>query len=358
MRELYQDRLFSDHMNHPSVVSVGIDVGKAKLDVACVREDRTSIHQVFINTEKGIASLARLLKQQRTAVTVPCVLEATGDYHLLAALMLSKGGYAVKCINPLITKKYCRASVRDAKSDKIDSKRLAEIGLIEEHLPAFADTKDAIAARKLLSSIAHLERVRQQLMGHLQVLEETGKALGIRDGHRDTERALLCIERQIETYRARMCAAAPQEAKALADTMPGLSHEQAAVLLVALGDKVFENRDQLVAFVGLDVRVRQSGKWQGKQILSKRGNGYLRKVLFQIGWSLKMHNEEYRRAYLAMRARGKNYKTCVIAMARKFLRFLFAFYWKRTITPQTSPLTMPAVSPEGTILPIPSLCSV
>jgi Transposase len=199
MRELYQDRLFSDHMNHPSVVSVGIDVGKAKLDVACVREDRTSIHQVFINTEKGIASLARLLKQQRTAVTVPCVLEATGDYHLLAALMLSKGGYAVKCINPLITKKYCRASVRDAKSDKIDSKRLAEIGLIEEHLPAFADTKDAIAARKLLSSIAHLERVRQQLMGHLQVLEETGKALGIRDGHRDTERALLCNGRSKRT---------------------------------------------------------------------------------------------------------------------------------------------------------------
>jgi hypothetical protein len=56
-------------MNHSSVVSVGIDVGKAKLDVACMQEDRTSIHQVFSNTEKGIGSLARFLKQQRTAVT-------------------------------------------------------------------------------------------------------------------------------------------------------------------------------------------------------------------------------------------------------------------------------------------------
>jgi hypothetical protein len=86
-------------MNHSSVVSVGIDVGKAKLDVACVREDRSAIHQVFSNTEKGISSLAKFLKQQRTAVTVPCVLEATGDYHLLAGLMLSEAGNAVKCID-------------------------------------------------------------------------------------------------------------------------------------------------------------------------------------------------------------------------------------------------------------------
>src|ERR1700676_2316161 len=105
-------------MNHVPMVSIGIDVGKAKLDVAGLRTDRTSIHQVFSNSEKGIGSLVRFLKQQRTAATIPCVLEATGDYHLLASLMLAKGGYAVKCINPLIIKKYRRASIRDAKNDK------------------------------------------------------------------------------------------------------------------------------------------------------------------------------------------------------------------------------------------------
>jgi hypothetical protein len=44
-----------------------------------------------------------------------------------------------------------------------------------------------------------------------------------------------------------------------------------------------------------------------------------------------MNNETYRARYQAMRARGKNHKTCIIAVARKFLRFLFAFYWKKTI---------------------------
>src|SRR5262249_1044647 len=100
---------------------------------------------------------------------------------------------------------------------------------------------------------------------------------------------------------------------------------------IALKDKSFVDRDQLVAFVGLDVRVRQSGKWQGKQVISKRGNGYLRKILFQIGWGLYMHNDMYRGVYDRMRERGKNHKTSIIAVARKFLRFLFAYYWKKTI---------------------------
>jgi transposase len=155
-----------------------------------------------------------------------------------------------------------------------------------------------------------------------------------------------------------MCAVAPKEAQILAAAMPGVSHEQVAALLIGLGDKAFENRDQLVAFMGLDVRLRQSGKWQGKQVLSKRGNGYLRKVLFQIGWGLMMHHEEYRRKYDAMRARGKKYKTCIIALARKFLRFLFAFYWEKTVSLQATPAAVPMVSVAGAILTVPSFCSV
>jgi transposase len=344
-------------MNKYPVISVGIDVGKTKLDVSCLRSDRAAAHATFTNTSPGIKSLARFLRQQRTAETVPCVLEATGDYHLLAALMLSKSGFAVKCINPLITSKYRRSSVRDAKSDKIDCARLAEIGLIEPKLAAFADTRETIAARKLLSSLAHLENIRQRLAAHLQLLKETSDILGIRGSHRDAERAVAAIDRQIARYRARLCEAAPREARAIAESVPGVSHEQVATLLVALGDKQFENRDQLVAFVGLDVRVRQSGSWTGRQVLSKRGNGYLRKVLFQIGWGLMMHNPDYQRLYEAMRARGKNYKTCLIALARKFLRFLFALYWKRTITLQTPPVAIPVVSFEAAILPVPSFCS-
>jgi hypothetical protein len=65
----------SDRMNHSSVVSVGIDVGKAKLDVACVREDRSAIHQVFSNTKKKepILSRSSLNSKGRLSPSLACL---------------------------------------------------------------------------------------------------------------------------------------------------------------------------------------------------------------------------------------------------------------------------------------------
>ena len=132
-----------------SVVSVGIDVGKDKLDVACMHHDRTVVHQVFSNNMKGIRSLRSFLKQQRTASTVPCTLESTGAYHLLVAVSLNEAGYRVNCVNPIITKKYMKATVRDAKSDSIDAKRIAELGYHEPDLQRFTATRADIAAKSL-----------------------------------------------------------------------------------------------------------------------------------------------------------------------------------------------------------------
>jgi transposase len=309
-----------------SVVSVGIDVGKEKLDVACMHQDRSMVHQVFGNNVKGIRSLRSFLKQQRTASTVPCTLESTGAYHLLIALSLKEAGYRVNCVNPIITKKYIKATVRDAKSDKIDAKRIAELGYHEPDLQRFTGTRDDIAAKSVLSALAQLETLRQQLAAHIEHTKEMRQTLGIVINCKAAKKSLEYIEKQIAAHRARICELAPEEARVLSSNVKGLSLEQASVLLVALSDKMFVDRDQLVAFVGLDVRVRQSGKWIGRQVISKRGNGYLRKVLFQIGWSLYMNNNTYHAMYQRMRERGKNHKTCIIAAARKFLRFLFAFY--------------------------------
>lgn len=330
-----------------SVVSVGIDVSKAKLDVACMHQDRTMMHQVFGNDVKGIRSLRSFLKQQRTAAAVPCTLELTGAYHLLVALSLSEAGYRVNCVNPIITKKYMKATVRDAKTDKIDARRIAELGYNEPNLQQFTGTRDDIAAKSILSALAQLETLRQQMTSHVEHAKEMRRTLGIVIECKAATKSLEYIEKQITAHRARLCELAPQEARILASHVKGVSLEQASVLMVALRDKTFVDRDQLVAFVGLDVRTRQSGQWTGRQVISKRGNGYLRKVLFQIGWGLMINNEEYQSLYQAMRARGKNYKTCIIALARKFLRFLFAFYWKRTIVFETSPVSISVATVRG-----------
>lgn len=206
-----------------------------------------------------------------------------------------------------------------------------QLGYHEPNLQRFTTTREDIAAKGIISSLAQLETLRQQLTAHIEHTKEVRHTLGVAIDRKAAMKSLDHLEKQIAAHRRRLCALAPAEARALATQIRGLSLEQASALVIALGDKTFTNRDQLVAFVGLDVRVRQSGKWTGRQVLSKRGNGYLRKVPLQIGWSLYMNNEIYRAQYEHMRARGKSHKTCIIAVARKFLRLLFAFYWKKTI---------------------------
>jgi len=58
-----------------------------------------------------------------------------------------------------------------------------------------------------------------------------------------------------------------------------------AVVRAELGDlDRFARIDHVVAYAGLDLRVRQSGKWKGQTKLSKRGSGRLRRIVYLAAW--------------------------------------------------------------------------
>lgn len=318
------------HNNTPK--SVGIDVAKAKIDVALLMADHSAVTRTFPNTTAGIHEAISFFKQHGTAATVPCVIESTGDYHLLTAFMLTEAAYAVKCINPLITKRYQRASVRNAKNDRIDAARLALIGLSESALPHFTMQRNDIVARKVVTAIAKLETVRQQLSSHLRGVAQTCDQLGVSIDLSVAEDAVERIEEQITLLKKKLIALSSSDVTELAEGVKGLSTTQSAILGMFLSGHTFTHRDQLIAFCGLDVSVKQSGSWVGRAKLSKRGNAYLRKILFQIAWGLKLHEPRYREYYEKLRLRKLHYTSCLLAVARKFLRYYFAFHRDRLST--------------------------
>jgi transposase len=319
---------------HPDmrIDSIGIDVSKAKLDIVILRSDRSCYHLQTANDGGGIRKIIQKLKTQGTnAQAVPCVLESTGDFHLLVALTLAKEQFQVKCINPLISKKYQRSDIRSSKTDKIDAKRLAEIGLLMPGLPLFTDTPQSILKRKALSLLSKLETTRQQLVAAQSQCVTTQKQLGVKFSVTGLNRAIGCLERQMESLEVFVTEQAPQEAGILAQ-LPGITKTRISLLLAGLSGKEFKNRDQLIAFVGLDVKQRKSGAWQGREKLSKRGNGYLRKLLYHIAWGLTRYHADFKQYFEKKYLQEKHhYKTAMMAAARKFLRFLFAFYWKKSI---------------------------
>lgn len=311
-------------------IGIGIDVSKDKLDLALRMSNCNYVESRFSNDTKGINSLCRFLKYQKAAGTAPLVIESTGDYHLQSTLMIKQKEYNVKLINPITTKRYQQSSIRNAKTDKIDAKRLADIAVLEQNLPDFNDNVDQIKARKLVSLLAHLEKTRQRTTLSLKRFKETAKIIKLKHSVKHFEKALDEIKKQIEQTKQVLVDLMPEQAKQLANKTKGLSQEKLAIIHALIGNKDFSNRDQLVAFFGLDIATRQSGTWNGKSKLSKRGNSYARKILYQIAWGLKTHNELFKECYNKHRESNKHYNAVLMILARKFLRYYFSYTFKGT----------------------------
>jgi len=303
--------------------SVGIDVSKDTL-VVCLHSSSFHRYQCS-NTQAGIEDLIAWMKAQPVLDNCPVVIESTGSYHWLVCLCLREQEFDVRLINPIITKKYQRASVRNAKTDRIDAERLAEIGQLEPDLPCFFDSREQLSHKRCQSLIHKLESVKQELQRAYKDALQSFERIGIDINLECIENALKQIEESLKVLKRIVETNADDTARELAQTIKGLSLYQVAVLLTAVEGRNFESREQFIAFFGMDVGRRQSGTWQGQERLSKRGNPYYRKILFQLGWSLQRNNEMYHSYYQQIRDRGKHYYTAILATARKFLRFLFSF---------------------------------
>ena len=111
------------------MISVGIDVSKGKSTICILKPGGEVLQPPFeINhTADGLESLVALIKSFDEEVRV--VLEDTGHYHLPVVIPLVESGIFVCCVNALRMKKFCSQSLRRAKTDKIDSIKIANFGL-------------------------------------------------------------------------------------------------------------------------------------------------------------------------------------------------------------------------------------
>src|ERR1051326_6902035 len=109
----------------------------------------------------------------------------------------------------------------------------------------------------------------------------------------------------------------------LACTIPGIAGFTGSILCQLLDTSCIHAK-QWIAFVGYDISLAQSGTWRGRGKLSKRGNGYLRKRLYQAAWGAIMHDPRFRRYYKALKEKGHSHRAATVIVSRKLLRILFA----------------------------------
>ena len=90
------------------------------------------------------------------------------------------------------------------------------------------------------------------------------------------------------------------------------------------GEAFRETINQLVAFAGLDVTVKQSGEFSGsKNKISKRGSPYLRRAIWLAAQRAAFCDPILSEYYQSLRARGKHHLTAVGGVARKLCNIIF-----------------------------------
>ena len=309
--------------------SVGIDVSKAKLDVCCFYADDHNRHEVYTNDAAGLAALIGALGQQRS--TYKIVLESTGRYHLLAALTLSEAGCDVRVINPLLAKRYTRSSIRKVKTDKADARVLAQVAWQEQNLSApFARDKRSLQLKQKMGLLASLEKQVQALSASLNAYAEYQQNLAVQASKAEQNLHTLVTTfrkqiKQLEHEIVELALSDEQTAKRqrLLKTVPGFSASVAA-LLAELLDTHCTHPKQWIAYLGMDISVRQSGTWFGRGRVTKRGNPYLRKRLYGAAWGAVMNYPEVKTYYLKLKQAGRKHVEALLIIARKLLRIAFS----------------------------------
>ena len=91
----------------------------------------------------------------------------------------------------------------------------------------------------------------------------------------------------------------------------------------------FYSGKSLVAYAGLDPKVKQSGvSLKHNTKITKRGSPYLRKSVYISAYIAKRHDPELKEYFDKKINEGKRYKEATVATARKILYRVYAV-WKR-----------------------------
>ena len=105
------------------------------------------------------------------------------------------------------------------------------------------------------------------------------------------------------------------------EQIPEFGPKTVAVLRAELGDvHRFSRTDQVIAYGGMDIEIKESGQWKGKAKLSKHGSGLVRRVLYLAALrSIHLQGSAFGAYYRRLVQRGLRKGSALMAVMRKML---------------------------------------
>jgi transposase len=319
----------STKMTQTSTNAAGIDVAKAKLDIAV---DGCSERWQVANTPAGFRDLVRLMRRlQVTRIG----LEASGGYERDVVEHLRKAGFSVVVLQPIQVRAFATFMLCRAKSDKIDA------GLIAACVAYRASSREPPDPRlpPLADLLTFIEQIEEDIACNKVRLEHARNP--------DQRRFLLAEVKRGKTWRGKMLAKLAAAVKAHDDlahrldlvvSIDGIGKRTALALIIRMPELGRITREEAGCLAGLAPFVRESGERKDEAHIAG-GRERLRKSLYSAALPAAFfHNPQLIALYQRLTKAGKPHKVALVACARKLVVFA------NTVLTRDTPWTSQAVA--------------
>ncbi|CAM79091.1 transposase and inactivated derivative [Orientia tsutsugamushi str. Boryong] len=300
-------------------IVVGIDISKETFDAAVLINNKVQTRK-FNNSSEGFNKLVTWLKSRGSGHVC---MEATGIYWKNLAKYLYDYGYKVSVVNPARIKGFAMSKLSRTKTDKADSVLI------------IADFCKAMKPEVWYPQPIYIQEL-QQLVNHLNVLikhktQETNRLEGASKAiANNIQMHIKFLETQIKEIEQLINDHIKNNKdlhnKAmLLESIPGIGAKTQAIVLAFLADiEKFSSAKQVVAFVGLNPKHRQSGSSvRGASRISRTGNSDLRKSFYMPAMSALRHNCIIKHFSQRLSNTGKPKMLILTAAMRKLLHIIY-----------------------------------
>jgi transposase len=297
-------------MSQHSTPTAGIDIAKAKLDLA-VHGQTTRL-----TVANDVTGWRQLVIALHDAQVHRVGMEATGGYERGVAAHLRQAGFEVRLLQPLQTKAFARLHLRRAKNDPIDAGLIAACTAMLDRPGETPDARLELCA-DLLTFVEQIEEDIVRCKTRLEHIRDTRL-------RRIVSRDIARLQARVAAELKRIAASLRQfddlaKRLALVLSIPGIGERTAIAIIVRMPELGRISREQAAALAGLAPFDDDSGGHHGQRHIAG-GRARLRRSLYAAALPAAFRwNPALKALYTRLIARGKAHKAALVACARKLI---------------------------------------
>ncbi len=309
----------------------GIDVSKNKIDMGWLRDAKMgkkkskSLKNTALGHSQAIDWLLKNTQANPDEIVV--VVEPTGIYHEALVYALHDKGIKVLLVNPGKAKKYAEAINLLHKTDKLDAIMLAYYGHAQCHALNFWHP-EAPEVRELKVMIRRLDALEKDLQREQNRQEATEFSLTsqrVSQSLKDMIGALKAEIKRLQDDIDHHINQYPElkRNRQLLESIKGIGPVMSRELVYLFASKRFANAKQVAAYLGLIPKLKESGKFKGRTMLSKTGSARIRAKLYMAAVCASTHNPDIKAQKIRLLGAGKIKMQALGAAMRKLVQICF-----------------------------------